>query len=261
MKSHGRRLALVAAAGVLLSACGSGESQTSAAEVVARVNGEPIVLGDLVQAGAQTRETMRGRVDAAVARHLAAGEATRRGLSGSTPSEAPLSVREEEELRDALFASMRDSLELSEQELRDHYEKTRVRYVSPQVALRRQPFASEAEARAEDARLGREGRIAADGSERIGPAPVEDLPASVMPEALTLAAAGQRVVLVRDGRWWLVELEEALPAEPLPFEAVRARVEQSLRLLRAQAEFGAEINRLRSEAQIAVDDAALGADR
>ncbi|MBM4335596.1 MAG: peptidyl-prolyl cis-trans isomerase [Deltaproteobacteria bacterium] len=250
-----RHLAFLVAA-ALAAGCGSSEPQRPELEVVARVNGEPIEIAEPVQGAAHTPAAALGRVDAAVARHLTAGEATRRGLSAGAAS-GPLSVRDEEKLRDALFASMRDSLELGEDELRAHYEKTRVRYVAPQVSLRRQAFASESDARAEDRRLGVDGRIAAEGSDRIGPAPVDGLPTTVMPEALTLAAAGQRVVLMRDGRWWLVELEESHTAEPLPFEAVRPRVEQSLRMLRAQADFRAEIARLRNEAQIEIEGSAL----
>ena len=240
----------------LAAGCGSSEPQQSELDVVARVDGEPVAIAEPVHGAAQTPAAALGRVDAAVARHLAAGEATRRGLSAGATS-GPLSVRDEEKLRDALFASMRDSLELGEDELRAHYEKTRVRYVTPQVSLRRQAFASESDARAEDRRLGVNGHIAAEGSDRIGPAPVDGLPTTVMPEALTLTAPGQRIVFGRDGRWWLVELEANHAAEPLPFEAVRIRVEQSLRMLRAQEEFRAEIVRLRSEAQIEIEGSAL----
>ncbi|MEX2205973.1 MAG: peptidylprolyl isomerase [Myxococcota bacterium] len=144
---------------------------------------------------------------------------------------------------------MRDSLVLGEDELRAHYEKTTLRYATRQIVLRRQPFASEAEARAEDRRLGAEGRIAAQDTETLGPAPVDRLPPSVTPEALSFSAPGQRAAVMRDGRWSLVELEEVREAEPLAFELVRGRVEQSLRLIRAQAEFHAEIDRLSREAE------------
>ncbi len=152
---------------------------------------------------------------------------------------------DEERLRDALFASMRDSVVLADDELRAHYEQTRIRYVTRQLVLRRKPLASEAQARAEDRRLGAAGRLAADGAESIGPAPTDRLP-----EALSFTSPGQRAAVMRDGVWSLVELEEIRAAETLPFEAVRAQVEQSLRLLRAQSEFHAEIDRLRQEAVI-----------
>lgn len=251
-----RNRALLVAVALLASGCGSSESQQSEPAVVARVNGEPIALAEDGTVSPQMPDAMRSRVDAAAARHLAAAEAIRRGLAAGD-SAGPVSVREEEKLRDALYASMRDSLELGDDELRAHYEKTRVRYVTPQVSLRRKAFAGEADARNEERRLGAAGRIAADDSDEIGPAPVDGLPASVMPEALSLTAPGQRIVLTRDGRWWLVELAELHAAEPRPFEAVRARVEQSLRMLRAQSLFRAEIERLRSEAQIAIDQEAL----
>jgi hypothetical protein len=251
-----RHYPTVVAVALLVAGCGSSESQQPALEVAVRVNGEPVAIADVAKQSARTASTARQRIDAAVVRHLAAAEATRRGLSPGDDTEHA-SIRDEENLRDALFASMRDSLALGEDELRAHYEKTRVHYVTPQVSLRRRSFASETEARAEDLRLGAAGRIASEGSDRIGPAPVDRLPEGVMPEALTLTAPGQRVVLAREGRWWLVEQEEMHAAEQLPFEAVRPRVEQSLRMLRAQSLFHAEIDRLRREAEVAVDESAL----
>ncbi|MEX2206803.1 MAG: peptidylprolyl isomerase [Myxococcota bacterium] len=251
-----RHYLILLAAALPAASCGPSEPRDPEVEVVARVNGEPIAIAEDTKDAATTSDAVHARVDAAVARHLAAAEATRRGLLASDVS-GPPSVRKEEKLRDALYASMRDSLELGEDELRAHYEKTRVRYLTPQVSLRRKSFAREADARAEERRLGADGRISAAGSDTIGPAPVGGLPTSVMPEALSLTAEGQRVVLTRGGRWWLVELEEIHASEPLPFEAARTRVEQSLRMLRAQSLFHAEIDRLRSEAQVAVDEAAL----
>ncbi len=249
-----RWLALI---GVLLLSFACDSSAPKQQTPVARVNGEPVAIAPLTAADSATPAAARRKIDLAITRHLAAGEAVRRGLTNGSPSTA-LSIKDEERLRDALFASMRDSLELNEPELRAHYEKTKLRYASRQVVLRRKPFASEAEARAADRQLGATGRLTGEGSETLGPAPVESLPASVLPEALSLRAPGQRAAVQREGRWALVELAEIRASESLPLESVRAQVEQSLRLIRAQAAFHAELERLRSEADIEIG--AAGAD-
>ena len=238
---------------LLCLACNrSNHSQSSA---LARVNGQPITIEQGPAGAPRTPAEAQANVDRAITRHLAAEEAERRGLahdSGSTP----LSVKEEERLRDTLFESMRDSVAVSDDDLRAHYEKTRLRYAVRQVVLRRKEFQSEADARAEDRRLGAEGRLPAE-SETSGPTPVDKLPGSVLPEALSFSSPGQRAAVQRGGRWALVELEEVRSADPLPFEAVRPQVEESLRLIRAQAEFSAEIEKLRREANVEIDQAAL----
>ncbi|HTO52106.1 MAG TPA: peptidyl-prolyl cis-trans isomerase [Myxococcota bacterium] len=222
-----------------------------AAEPVARVNGVPIALEPM--APTMNPADARTAVDRAIDRHLAAEEAARRGL-GKESNGAPRSAHDEERLRDALFASMRDSLALGDDDLRAHYEATKSSYVRRQWLLRREAFASEAAARAEDQRLGAAGRLDAARAESIGPTPPDALPASIAPEALSFAQPGQRAAVLRDGTWALVELEE-IRTEPLPFDAVRSQVTSSLRLIRAQAAFHAELARLRSQSQIEVSEA------
>jgi len=222
-----------------------------------RVNGQPIAL-EAVSSGSEAGQpSPRAKVDSAIDRHLAAEEALRRGL-GKASSDAPASLRDEEQLRDALFASMRDSLALTDDELRTHYEATKTRFVRRQWRLLRKGFATEAAARAEDRRLGATGRLDAATAETIGPLPQDALPASVVPEALSFTAPGQRAAVLRAGSWSLVELEE-VRTEPLSYGAVRPQVEASLRLVRAQTEFDAELAHLRSEARIEIDPAALAA--
>jgi hypothetical protein len=233
---------------LLCLACG--RSDHAQPPAFARVNGEAIAVEQPVAGTSQTAAQARADIDRAITRHVAAEEAERRGLAHDSASTPP-SVKDEERLRDALFASMRDSATVSDDDLRAHYEQTKLRYAVRQLVLRRRVFPSDAAARAEDRRLGSAGRLPAD-SEAIGPAPVEKLPGSVLPEALSFSAPGQRAAVQREGRWALVELEEVRAAQPLPFEAVRPQVEQSLRLLRAQAEFSAEIERLRSQAKVEI---------
>ena len=69
----------------------------------------------------------------------------------------------------------------------------------------------------------------------------------VGPEALALTKPGDRVpVAAKEGNA-LVELVEVLPAEPRAFEEVRGQGEKSLRALRAQEAFRAEMERLDAE--------------
>ncbi len=57
--------------------------------------------------------------------------------------------------------------------------------------------------------------------------------------------------------WSVIELAEVLPAEPLPFEAVRAEVEASLRQREATAAFRALLDELREKADVRVDEGTL----
>ena len=184
-------------------------------------------------------------------RELAAEEARRRGLDEAPEVQAALArlrdesrQREEELLRDALFAEIRNGLVLSEEDLQAHYEQTRVRYTERRVRLRRQRFASQAEARAADEALGPEGRLDPALAEELDPLPSAALPGEVGPEALALTTPGERVLVAEGDGGALVELVEVQPAEPRSFESVRPQVEKSLRALRAQQAFRAEIERL-----------------
>lgn len=165
--------------------------------------------------------------------------------------------REENTLRNALSETIREGIELTEEELQQHYEETEARYFERQIHLRRLGFDSEEAARAEDAALGPAGRLDPGASEDLGPAALRDLPRSVLPEALRLKTPGERVVIGKEGEWALVELVEVLPAVPQSFEQVRDRVEASLRTLRAQAALRELVERLRAETDIEIDESVL----
>ena len=91
----------------------------------------------------------------------------------------------------------------------------------------------------------------------LEPAPAAALPPEIVPEALRLHAPGQRIVAVRDEGATLIELVEIRRAAPRPFDAVRDEIEKSLHTIRAQESFRAEIARLRAEAGVIVDEAAV----
>lgn len=228
---------------------------------LARARGLVVTAGDLEGEG---RRGARRALEAAIARKIAAAEARRRGLEAAPEVRTRIEAlrrealrREEAILRDALYEAHRDDSKLSEDELRAHFEKTRVRYTEQRYRLRTIAFASAAEARAADASLGREGRLDPVAAIEVEPAPAAALPPEIVPEALRLHVPGQRIVAARDGGATLIELVEIQRAAPRPFDAVRDEVEKSLQTIRAQRTFRAEIARLRAEAGVVVDEAAV----
>jgi hypothetical protein len=271
-ESRSRAFAGLAALLALACARERGEAPPGAAAtpagdgaVVARVNGAALTLPELV--GGQPRG-MRpdpdSALEAAIARRLAAQEARRRGLADTSEVQAQIAAlrleaaaREEALLRDALYAALQAELKLTDDELRAHYERTRSRYTERRLRLRRMTFPSVEAARAEDARLGSQGRLDPAGSEEIGPAPLAKLTQMLVPGLLRLREPGQRVVVERPDQIALLELVEVLPPEPLPFEEVREQVEQELRAQRSGEAFGKLIEELRAKAKIEVDQAAL----
>jgi len=240
----------------------------STAHVVARVEGEPIAVEDLRMVGIPGLPARREQLlQAAITRRLAAEEARRRGLDKSKDVQARIEAvrrearaNEEAVLRDALFQSVRDGLQISEADLRDYYEKTKSLYFERQVKLRQQAFPSKVESEATIARLGPEGHLDPAKSETIGPALIQDLPKAVLPEAFRLRKPGDRIIVTREGRFSIVELEEVLPAVQRPLEAVRDRVEKSLRTLRASEAYRALLEKRRAEAKIEINQKVLADD-
>jgi len=233
--------------------------------VVARVNGHPITADAIPALGRDpSRQDVRSRIDLAIQRRVAADEARRLGLARTPEMTERLAAihgeakaKEESALRDALFARMKGDLKLSDQELRDFYEKTKVQFTARELHLRRATFASQADAEAAFAKLTPQGHLDPKSSEELGPAPIDKLPLTVLPEALQLRQPGDRLTVRRGEEASIVELVEILPAVPRPFEEVRERVEQSLRTLRAQELFAQEVARLRAEAKVEINEAAL----
>jgi hypothetical protein len=200
-----------------------------------------------------------------VRRKLAIAEARRRGLQNEPKVRAALDeihrnaqVQEEGLLRNALFNSIRLGIEVSEEDLREQYENTKERYVERQWALRMQGFPNEEAALAANAALGADGRLDPQQSEATGLVPAEKLPRGVLPILHELLQPGDRKVIALD-RWTIVELEEYQPAAQLPFETVRPKVELSVRAIRAEEKLREELDRLRAEMKIEVDEAALAA--
>lgn len=267
------RFAVLLFAGLSMLSCDSRESVENARESrstskVASVDGSAIEASDLVPDAEGARRDPKRQLEAAITRKLATAEARHRALDERPDVAAKLEAirrdaaqRGEEVLRDALFASLRDAVLLTDETLHAHYEKTKLRFAERHWRLLRQRFATEAEARAADARLGAEGHLDAASADAIGPATASEVAVATSPEVLRLQRPGQRTLVAHDGAYELVELVEMLPAAPKPFDAVRPQVEASLRTLRAQEMFRAEIERLRAAAKIEIDEAALEALR
>jgi len=243
------------------------EPRGSASPVVAWVEGEPIHVEDVVGRAPRGRELRepRERVEEAIGRRLMVEETRRRRLDEAPGVRERIAAirreaveREEGALRNALFDSLRSGIALTEEELRQHYQDTKARYFERRIHLRRAVFDSEEAARAADAALGPAGHLDPESSEDLGPAVPRDLPRSILPEALHLRVPGERVVVGEGGEWALVELVEIVAAAPRSFEEVRERVEASLRALKAQQEFGRVMERLRTDAEVEIDEAVLG---
>ncbi len=266
--AHAAALAAVVLAVGCFPDKGADTAGDEAAPIVARIDGRPVSLRELDSSRGPTSESDRRRaLEAVLVRMLAAGEARRRGIAGEPELSERLAairraaaLREEAELRDALFDAVRESLVIPEAELREHYEKNKARYFARELRLRRASYSSRAEVDTALAELGETGRLDEQDSEEIGPAPFEKLPRNVLPEALRLREPGQRVVIEREGSWSVLELVEILPAVPRPFEEVRDRVDKSLRTLRGQEEFQTLVDRLRKEAKIEIFDDVLRDD-
>jgi len=270
----------IGAAGVALMlalACGpqGGDAGTKApappagdSPVVARLNGEPLTIGDLRSGfpGAM-RGDRHHALDAAVARRLAAQEARRRGLDATGDVRAQVealrreaAAREEALLGDALQASLAAQLAVSDDELRARYEQTKGRYTERRLRLRRVVFPSAAAARAENERLGADGRLDPAASEEIGPAPVQKLMQMGLRGLMRLREPGQRILVEREADFALIELVEVLPPAPPPFEEVREQIASELRAQKAAEAFVKLAAELRAAARLEIDEAVLQND-
>jgi hypothetical protein len=261
-------------------------------EVVAWIDDEPIPIGEarsLLPGAAAGREPAQRRIaiEGAIARRLVAR--AERAEQTAREAEPPGSRREHASGRkdpvadaDLFFQRLRDGLSISEDDLRAHYDETRSRYLARQLRLRRQVYAIgttaaraalantvETAGTAETAETAEVFQASVPQldpihSEVIGPAPLSDLPRSLLPEVLELQTVGERIVIERaDGdedEATLVELIEILPAEPLPFERVREQVDASLRTLRGQQAMRTRLADLRAASVIAIEEAALSDD-
>jgi len=267
--SHlGLRIVLIGV--VLALACnsadrGGGHIKNAGEPVLARIGSGVITTADLVGARGVSGDHRR-ELEAAITRRLAAEEARRRGLADTDETGPRLAairrqatVKEEEVLRDALFAHMKSELKVSDEDLREYYEKTKIRFATPELHLRRVAFASKAEAEAALSKPVSQPVLDPKASEEIGPAPVDKLPPTVLPEVLQLRRPGDRILVQRGGESSIVELVEILPAEPRPFDEVRKMLDESFRTLRAQEAFTKEMEQLRTKAKVEIDEETLRA--
>jgi len=249
---------------VLVVACDGGSGKPApAGDVIATVNAEPITPGDL-QARMSGRASREERLENAISTVLVEQEARRRGLDAlpeireALDRVAERARREQAEiLRRALFEATGAESKISEEELLAHYQETKSRYQERQFHFLQERFATRDEANAKNDALGEKGRLDPATAEEVGPAASNNLPRELVPRVLRLRRPGDRVVVGQGDDWRLVELLELLPSEPRAFKDVRTDVERSLRILKAQASFEALLARLREEAKVTIDQAAL----
>ena len=189
------------------------------ANVAAIVDGEAIEWEAVDTIAARRGISREQALDAAIQEKLAVGEARRRGCGGRVEA-VRRSAREREErlLRNALFAAVRDQLTLSEDELRAHYEKTKVGYFSRQLRLRVAVRDSREAAEGLDAELGAAGRLDPSSRTRSGRRRSRNFPGPSCRRRCSSGEPGQRMVVETDAGWWLVELTEVLPAVPQPLK-------------------------------------------
>jgi hypothetical protein len=235
---------------------------------VVRLNGEPITIDGLV--GGYPRQTRAERthaIDNAIQRRLTAGEARRRGLDTTSAVREKVEAlhrqavaREEVLLRDALQATLTAQVVLTEAELRAHYGETQARYTRRRMRLRQAVFDSEQAAHAEDQRLGAGGRLDPAASEEIGPTPVDQRTQVQLPGVMGLHQPGQRIVVEREGKFALIELEEELPQAPLTFEEARDEVEKDLRSRRGREAFEKVAQELLAASRVEIVEAVLQDD-
>ena len=256
--------------GLSALACGPTSTEVDASAppaaggvVLARIGDDVITTEDL--GPLPPKAIPANRLDVLIRRRLAIIEARRRGLENEPKVKAAIEElhrnalnQEEGLLRNALFNSIRLGLTVTEEDLLAHYEATKERYLERQWALRMQGFENEDAALAANAALGANGRLDPTQSEAPGPLPADKLPRGVLPILHELVSPGDRRVVPLD-RWTIVELEAYLPAAQLSFEVVRPKVELSLRAIRAEEQLRAELQRVRTEMNVTVDEAALAA--
>ena len=250
------------------SAPAAGDSPVHPSPVVVRLDGEPITIDGLV--GGYPRQTRAERthaIDNAVQRRLTAREARRRGLD-ATPAmreriealHREAAAREEVLLRDALQVSLTEQVVLTEAELRAHYQETLRSYTKRRMRLREASFDSQEAARAADQRLGATGRLDPAASQEIGPVAIDQRMQIQLPGVMGLRQPGQRIVVERDGKFALIELEEELPQAPLSFEQARDEVEKDLRSRRGKEAFDQLSQQLLAGARVEIVEAVVEDD-
>jgi len=248
---------------MLIVGCSSSEqsveeraSELAPEEIAAWVDGVPIALDERISGKMKERA-----VQAAIDRFLLARAAREQKLDQLPEVREKLgAIRREARLREerVLLQAFQDALppvkEISEEELRAEYEKRKEDFREPQIRLRQRKFESEAEARRWDSQLGRDGRLAEEGSVDLLPVSLKRAARDLFPAILALRVVGDRVVVRRNEGWVLVELVEKVPAGIARFEDVRERMEKRLRTRRRYDRLHDEVKKLREQAVIRVNE-------
>ncbi|GGG32974.1 peptidylprolyl isomerase [Caldovatus sediminis] len=240
----------------------------TAETVVARVDGEPITIGDVGEAARLLPEELRAAppqilypllLDQIITQRALVSAARRAGLDRDPAVAARIRRAEEQELQQALI-SREISGSISEEALRERYRREIAgRPSEEEIRARHILLPSEAEARAALAEVRRPGTDFAEVARRrsIGPAAQEggdlgffrrdDMVQEFADAAFALQAGQISETPVRTQfGWHVIKVEERRAAPPPPFEAVRDALRQQV----VEEQVGAVVERVRAAAEI-----------
>jgi peptidyl-prolyl cis-trans isomerase C len=240
----------------------------TAETVVARVDGEPITIGDVGEAARLLPEELRAAppqilypllLDQLITQRALVSAARRAGLDRDPAVAARIRRAEEQELQQALI-SREISDSISEEALRERYRREIAgRPPEDEIRARHILLPSEAEARAALAEVRRPGADFAEVARRrsTGPGAREggdlgffrrgDMVQEFADAAFALQAGQISETPVRTQfGWHVIKVEERRTALPPPFEEVRDALRQRV----VEEQVGAVVERVRAAAEI-----------
>lgn len=234
------------------------------AEVVARVNGEEVLLAEVVQGRPPAAHgELARRVEQQVVDVLVAQEARRRGLADRPAIRDRLvTIRTEAHrreialLREAFIEDLRGKLWIDEDDTRAYFETHKERFGREFLTFRIAKLESEGAAQALEARLAGAGDGLASVAEAklVGPLQRINVPEHFQRVLADLATPGARGLAQARGEWFLLELVARDHELPADVTAVRGRIERILRSERVQQVFQEQVERLRERADITVNE-------
>jgi len=259
-------VALLQLATLLALGCSDLTGGDEVGPVVARVNGQPILLQELTfgQPPADA-EAMQERVERQVTDVLVAQEARRLGLDGHASVRQRIAEiragarrRETELLREAFIDDLRSKLWIDESETEAYFEQNPERFAREFLTFRIAKFASEDALRVGRERLG-DGKLAeASEAKLVGPLQRPNVPAHFLRALDTLEDPGQLGTTEARGDWFLLELVERVREAPEDSTSVRHRIDRILRSGRVEEVFDEQVERLRDRAEIDIYPEVLG---
>lgn len=244
------------------------EGGKPAGPVVAWIDGEPITVEAVLATRPRGPAGDRAaKVDAAVLEEIACREARRQKLDEQPQVEWQLRQvrrearwREQQILRTALKQQIVGDVEIPEAELQRAYERDQNSFRDRLLQLREWSFDSEQQARSAVAGAGEAGVLDPGEAAEVGPISLNHPPPHYAMAVGELRRPGDRVVIGAGGKWLVVELAEPPVDAKLPFKQVRDRLLRALQKRQADQLFEKRLKKLRSSADVRVDQAVLSDD-